>query len=194
MESIRVMRKDALIRYEGRKNTMPDQTLVDALKVLNDVVAGDLTAAEEDILAAIMAGPMTNVRVQIEVKFRAFHITFGTTPFLDHSWPLPIPGIFAKANPNPVNINSNGIILKVSLTPAAAAASVPSRDVPVVPPSSAGTVLIPAGVPMSQTQPSTSPIAPVDVVLPSTTSSDSIGDNWGDQEPGVGGSVLDPNQ
>lgn len=75
-----------------------------------------LTAAEQAALDALMSGPLVTVKATIAVKFRIAHADLGTASIVNHQWQWPIPSVFAKAYPNPVNFNTHGIEVKIELS------------------------------------------------------------------------------
>lgn len=88
-----------------------------AVAIVEDIAVGNLTAAEELLLADLMNAPQTTVKLHIEVKFRAFKTDFGNVTVVDHSWQWPIPPVYAKANPAPISINHSGIQFAITLAP-----------------------------------------------------------------------------
>ncbi len=102
-----------------------------------------LTAAEEAALNVLMAGPLVGVHVRIAVKFRAMQHDIGTLTVIDHSWQWPIPALFASANPHPVDLNTHGIQLDVTLSEPAADAPQPVESSSTS--STAGTGQAPSG-------------------------------------------------
>ena len=98
-----------------------------------------LSEVEKAALTVIESGPQVPVHIHIAVKFRVGGTTLGSVVVVDHTFELPIPTVFAKANPELVHFNTRGIDVTVSLAAPVAAeekvAAVPA--VPAVPAASA---------------------------------------------------------
>lgn len=59
---------------------------------------------------------MPTLHVVLDVKFRAFNITFGTVHFTKVI-PLPLEAVFIQSHSSLVNFNQNGVSLLLTLVP-----------------------------------------------------------------------------
>jgi hypothetical protein len=89
-----------------------------------------LTDVEQAALALLASSPMTQVHVNLHVKFRFDGKDFGNDTILNQSIALPVPAVWAKAYPEPINFNHNGIELQVTLGAQAPVAPAATKAVP----------------------------------------------------------------
>lgn len=59
---------------------------------------------------------MPTMHVQLDVKFRAFGVTFGNVHF-QKDIPLPVEAEFVAHNQTLVGLNQNGVSLQITLKP-----------------------------------------------------------------------------